>query len=248
MPADFYGRDYWFGHMRELGHPDIRERARRDLSERCLHWLRTVLRYCRPPARTLELGCGHGGFVAMLRSAGFDARGLELSPSIAGFATRTFGVPVLTGPVEDQAIGPGSMDLVLAMDVLEHFSDPLETVRHCAGLLEQQGLFLFQTPCYPEGMAFDDMQAHRSPFLEQLRPQEHIYLFSRTSVRALFERVGFGHVVFGARHVSGAVRHVRRGEPGPALDTTAGGRSGRYARSRRYDGTAPRARVAGSGS
>jgi glycosyltransferase involved in cell wall biosynthesis/SAM-dependent methyltransferase len=194
--TDFYGRDYWFGHMRELGHPDIRERARRDLSERCLHWLRTVLRYCRPPARTLELGCGHGGFVAMLRSAGFDARGLELSPSIAGFATRTFGVPVLTGPVEDQAIGPGSMDLVLAMDVLEHFSDPLETVRHCAGLLERDGLFLFQTPCYPEGMAFDDMQAHRSPFLEQLRPQEHIYLFSRTSVRALFERVGFGHVVF----------------------------------------------------
>jgi glycosyltransferase involved in cell wall biosynthesis/SAM-dependent methyltransferase len=195
---DFYGRDYWFGHMRELGHPDIRERSRRDLSERCLHWLRTVLRYCQPPARTLELGCGHGGFVAMLRSVGFDACGLELSPSIAEFATRTFGVPVLTGPVEDQAMGPGSMDLVLAMDVLEHLSDPLATVRHCAGLLARAGLFILQTPCYPEGMSFGDMQAHRSPFLEQLRSkgQEHIYLFSRTSVRALFERVGLGHVAF----------------------------------------------------
>jgi SAM-dependent methyltransferase len=193
---DFYGRDYWFGHQEDLGFTDIRERARNDLPRRCLHWLRTVLRYRQPPGVTLELGCAHGGFVAMLRSVGFDARGLELSRSIAEYAAQTFGVPVLTGPVEDQALMPGSMDLVLAMDVLEHFSDPLETVRHCAGLLTRDGLFIFQTPCYPEGISFGDMQASQSPFLEQLRPQEHIYLFSRTSVRALFERVGFGHVAF----------------------------------------------------
>ena len=105
---DFYGRDYWFGHQQELGFADIRERARQDLPRRCLHWLRTVLRYRLPPGVTLELGCAHGGFVAMLRSAGFDAHGLELSPSIAEFATRTFGVPILTGPVEEQAIEPGS--------------------------------------------------------------------------------------------------------------------------------------------
>jgi SAM-dependent methyltransferase len=192
---DFYGSDYWFGHQAELGFADIRERARHDLPRRCLHWLRAVLRYRRPPGVTLELGSAHGGFVAMLRSVGFEARGLELSPSIAEFATRTFGVPILTGPVEEQTIRAGSIDLVLAMDVLEHLSDPLETVRHCAGLVERDGMFILQTPCYPEGTSFGDMQAHQSPFLQMLR-EEHIYLFSRTSVRALFERVGFGHVAF----------------------------------------------------
>jgi glycosyltransferase involved in cell wall biosynthesis len=88
------------------------------------------------------------------------------------------------------------MDLVLAMDVLEHLADPLKTVQHCAGLLQPEGLFIFQTPCYPEGMSFSDMQASQSPFLEMLLPQSHIYLFSRMSVRVLFERVGFGQVAF----------------------------------------------------
>ncbi len=45
-------------------------------------------------------------------------------------------------------------------------------------------------------MSFEDMQAHGPPFSNMLRPQEHIYLFSRTSVRALFERVGCPHVTF----------------------------------------------------
>lgn len=193
---DFYGRDYWFGHQAELGHVDIEERARADLAERCLYWLRTLLRYRRPPGSALELGCAHGGFVALLRSVGFDAQGLELSPSIADFARRSFGIPVLVGPVEEQQLPVASLDLVLAMDVLEHLEDPLRTLAHCAHLLRPHGAFVFQSPCYPEGATYEELQAGRSGFLAMLQPQEHIYLFSRTSIRTLFERLGFDHAVF----------------------------------------------------
>ena len=69
--GDLYGREYWFSHMeRDLGVPNTIGRARADLHERCLHWLRTVLKYKLPPARVLELGCGHGGFVALLNQGG----------------------------------------------------------------------------------------------------------------------------------------------------------------------------------
>ena len=72
---DFYGRDYWFSHQQEdLHQPNITQRARQDLPERCIHWLTTVLKYKLPPARGLELGTGHGGFVALLRFSGFEAR------------------------------------------------------------------------------------------------------------------------------------------------------------------------------
>src|SRR5919205_1109942 len=54
----FYGKDYWLGHqVEDLGNPDIFRRARADLPERCLYWLRTLLRYKLPPGRVLELGC-----------------------------------------------------------------------------------------------------------------------------------------------------------------------------------------------
>src|SRR6202795_3964755 len=122
---DFYGRRYWFEYQeRELGNPDITVRARTDLPERCVHWLRTVLRYHPPPGRALDVGCGHGAFVMLLARAGFEATGLELSPWVVDFAPRTFSGPALHGSLGKQSLPPGSVDAITMMDVLEHLVAP----------------------------------------------------------------------------------------------------------------------------
>ena len=191
----FYGRDYWFTHQeKDLGSASIVSRARTDLPERCLHWLRALLKYRLPPASILELGSAHGGFVALLRWAGYAASGLELSPWVAGYARQTFDVPMFVGPVEEQAIAPGSLDAIALMDVLEHLPDPAGTLRHCLQLLRPDGLLLMQTPALPEGATYEQMQSEHSPFLEQLKGDEHLYLFSTRSVRELLQRLGAGHV------------------------------------------------------
>src|SRR4051794_8833044 len=72
--AGFYGKEYWFSHQgNDIGTPDLVTRARADLPERCVHWLRAVLKYKLPPARSLELGASHGGFAALMGLAGYDA-------------------------------------------------------------------------------------------------------------------------------------------------------------------------------
>ncbi len=74
--TDFYGKKYWLEHQQvDFGYADIYTRARNDLTERNLHWLKTLLKYCLPSAKVLELGCSHGSFVALLRQAGYDAAG-----------------------------------------------------------------------------------------------------------------------------------------------------------------------------
>lgn len=194
---DFYGREYWFSYQQKhLGHPTILDRARSDLPERCLYWLQSLLKYRRPPARVLELGSSHGGFVAMLRWAGFDATGLEISPWVVAFARETFDVPVLTGPIEDQSIEPASLDVIALMDVLEHLRDPTATMRQCLRLLKPDGILLIQTPCYPEGSTYAEMAARSEQPLEILQPGEHLYLFSRRSIRELFTRLGAPHITF----------------------------------------------------
>jgi SAM-dependent methyltransferase len=194
---DFYGREYWFSHQeKHLGHPTILDRARTDLPERSLYWLRTVLKYKLPPALVLEVGSGHGGFVAALRWAGFDATGLEISPWVVEFAREAFQVPMLLGPVEDQRIAPASFDVIALMDVLEHLRDPATTMRDCLGLLRPGGILLVQTPCYPEGVSYEEMVARSDRHLEILQPREHLYLFSRRSIRDFFERLGAGHIAF----------------------------------------------------
>ena len=194
---DLYGKEYWFGHQTaELDCPDIISRSRSDLAERCVHWLRSLLELKLPPAKVLEIGCAHGGFVAMLRQAGFDASGLELSPSIVRLAADTFRVPVLTGPIEDQSIPPGSLDAIVMMDVLEHLPDPIATLRRCMELLKADGILLVQTPEYPEGMSLPQLNHQKHKFTRMLDKNEHLFLYSKSGVREMFRRLGISSIEF----------------------------------------------------
>jgi 2-polyprenyl-3-methyl-5-hydroxy-6-metoxy-1,4-benzoquinol methylase len=184
--SDFYGRNYWFGHQEnDLGFPNIEARAINDLPERCVYWLRHLLEYRLPPARVLELGCAHGGSVALMRWAGYDAIGLELSPWVVDFARNTFGIDVLKGPVEDQALPPESFDAICMFDVMEHLVDPLATFAKCYSLLKPQGIFLIQTPEMPIDADYEAMKRAKDIRLKVLVDTEHLHLFSRKAALSL---------------------------------------------------------------
>jgi SAM-dependent methyltransferase len=193
---DFYG-NYFFDQLSKgLKQTSLQERARSDLAERYFYRLRELLKFKRPPARVLELGSAHGVFVAIMQWAGFDASGLDLSPGLCQFARQTFNVPILTGPVESQEIPLESLDVIALLDVLEHLPDPVGTMRHCASLLKPDGFFFLKTAKYPEGKTLEEMESEDDPFLEQLIPDQHLYLFSRSSDALFFQRLGFKHVDF----------------------------------------------------
>jgi 2-polyprenyl-3-methyl-5-hydroxy-6-metoxy-1,4-benzoquinol methylase len=188
----FYGKEYWLSHMTDnLGFADIRGRARQDIPERCLHWLRTLLTYKLPPARVLEIGCGHGGFVALMRWAGFDVTGLELSPWVADFARQTFDIPMLVGPIEEQDLPAQSLDAIVLNDVVEHLPDPVQTMRRCVELLRWNGILIIQMPERPEGKQHDQLVAEQNRFLEHTRiANEHLNLFSKRAALRLMANVG----------------------------------------------------------
>jgi len=195
--TDFYGKQYWLDHqVQGLGIPAIQSRARIDLAERNLYWLNTLLKYRLPPAQIMELGCAHGSFVALMRQAGYSATGLELSPWVVEFGRKTFDVPILLGPLEAQEMPLESLDVIVLMDVLEHLSDPLETLKHSLQRLKPDGLLIVQTPQFKDGMCFDSLVEAKDRFVEMLIPDEHIYLFGERSVKQLFSRLGAGHVQF----------------------------------------------------
>jgi 2-polyprenyl-3-methyl-5-hydroxy-6-metoxy-1,4-benzoquinol methylase len=187
--ADFYGRSYFHEHQQRHGRASIEVRSRSDLAERSAFWLRALLEYRLPPGRVLELGCGHGGFLKLVRDAGFDVLGLDLSPSVLDYARRTFGIDVVRGPLEETDLPAGSFDVVAAFDVLEHVPDPLETVRAAAALLRPGGLLVVQTPRY-SGDSHAALRAREDPFLAHLNPGVHVHLLTADGMRALFARAG----------------------------------------------------------
>jgi SAM-dependent methyltransferase len=181
---DFYGKRYWTDYSRARDLPDIGERVRSDLSERCLFWLERLLEVAQPPGRALEIGCGHGAFVRLMQDLGFDAVGTELSGWVVEFAKRTFEVPVLRGRLETLDLDPG-FKCIAAFDVLEHLNDPLETARRCGDLLAPDGVLLLQTPCY----------RGEGPDWSMFQEDEHIHLFTEASIRLLLARAGFREIL-----------------------------------------------------
>lgn len=192
---DYYEMRYWFDHqIQELELPDITSRARTDLPERCLYWLQTLLKYCLPSAKILELGSSHGGFLALLQLSGYEACGLELSEQIVEFARKTFRVQVFHGPIEKQTFNQHEFDAIIAFDVLEHLMQPKESLDHCMQYLKPGGLCIIQTPAYPSRNTFDDLKATNHPFVKMLIPEEHIHLFSQQSISSLFKQVGLQYM------------------------------------------------------
>jgi len=193
----FYGKQYWLEHQsKDLGFPNIFERAHKDLLDRNLHWLRALLRYKTPPSAVLELGCSHGSFVALLQQSGYDAAGIEMSPWVVEFAKTTFDIPVFVGPVEAMGFGDRKFDVVALMDVLEHLPDPVGTMRRALELLSPGGILLIQTPQFKEEMTYEALLETNAPFLEQFKSNEHLYLFTEKSVAMLFQQLGAQHIQF----------------------------------------------------
>ncbi|WP_072016288.1 class I SAM-dependent methyltransferase [Leptolyngbya sp. KIOST-1] len=195
--VDFYGKQYWLNHQnQDLGFPDIFARTRNDLTERNLHWLKILMKYRLPSSDVLELGCSHGSFVALMQQAGYCAAGVEMSPWVVSFGKETFDVPIYLGPVENLDLAEGSLDVIALMDVLEHLPDPEATLKHCSRLLKPDGFFLIQTPDFKEDLSYQTLRDNDSSFLEQLKADEHLFLFSQRSVSQLLNQIGFEHIHF----------------------------------------------------
>lgn len=194
--SDVYGRGYYEKHLvSDLGQPEISTRMRRDLPERSLHWLRTVQKYCPSGGSVLEVGCGHGGALALFEACGFKATGLELSPWLVELARATWGVDVRCGPVERQKFKPASFDTIALFDVLEHLQDPTATLQVCARLLKPTGVLIVQTPEHRPDRTYASIIEEKDPFAQLFIP-EHLYLFTRESAHRLLNRADLPAVVF----------------------------------------------------
>jgi SAM-dependent methyltransferase len=96
----------------------------------------------------LEIGFGNGHFAGWARAQGWRYAGTEQDPELvdraraAGFSANGSGMPL------DAMIGAGSLDLVMAFDVLEHltFDEICALLNEVRRLLKTDGHFVARFP------------------------------------------------------------------------------------------------------
>jgi 2-polyprenyl-3-methyl-5-hydroxy-6-metoxy-1,4-benzoquinol methylase len=131
-------------------------------------------------ARVLDVGCGAGELVYLLRGQRCDASGLEPGEDYAEFARRALGVPVQTATVDTAEVEPGSRDVVTMFHCLEHVPDPRQVLMAVRGWLRQGGVLVVEVPNVESTVQAPSHRFHYA----------HLFHFSGATLAALGEAVG----------------------------------------------------------
>ncbi|HEX9191079.1 MAG TPA: class I SAM-dependent methyltransferase [Candidatus Deferrimicrobiaceae bacterium] len=142
------------------------------------------------PGRLLDVGCGFGDFVALMRERGWGAEGLDPSPAVAAAAAGR-GVFVRRTTMESFEAPPSHYDAITMFYVLEHLPDPMGALRKAHELLAPGGTLLVRVP-------------HTTPIVRMLSPfgfgaslydaPYHLYDFSPSVLREMLANAGYAHI------------------------------------------------------
>ena len=76
-------------------------------------------------------------------------------------------------------------DLIIMLDIIEHFNDPLKALRNARKLLKSDGIFILQTPNYQSLMQY--LCKNWSWWMIK----DHKFFFSSKSIRLMHKKIGF---------------------------------------------------------
>jgi SAM-dependent methyltransferase len=153
----------------------------------------------------LEIGCGTGELLAQAQEQGFRVRGIEFSPSSAAKANRRLGGPIVeAGTVESTKVQPGSFDVVIGCDVLEHVRNPQAFLASVHAFLKPGGIVFLITPSI-DSWSRKLLGRHWMEY-----KTEHLFYFSRRSLVRLLEATGFREVSLASNRKVLSLDYVNR--------------------------------------
>ncbi len=139
-----------------------------------------------PGNRLLDVGCSTGAFLTVARSRGWEADGLEVGETSAEYASSRLGLRVHRASLFDYDPPPGSYDVIVMLEVIEHLESPAEALERVSRWLEPGGMLLLSTP------NFDSLfrRLHGAGWWVVNCEEEHIIFFTPSTLRRGLERKG----------------------------------------------------------
>ncbi len=93
----------------------------------------------------LDIGCGRGLFLDIMKRDGWRVTGVEFSEETASYAAGVYDINVIS-PQAMMVLPDESYDVITIFHVLEHMQDPAAVVRTCRRLLKKNGLLVIAVP------------------------------------------------------------------------------------------------------
>ena len=141
----YYPENYWFAPDQSAA-SRLEEAYRRIVLRDHVHFVAHALRDSTARGPLLDVGCGGGLFLGLMRERGLPVIGFDFSAQAAGIAWRRQLVPAAVGDFEQTPLRPGSFAGVTMFHVMEHLYDPRAYLRIARELLAPDGRLVVQVP------------------------------------------------------------------------------------------------------
>lgn len=140
----------------------------------------------RSHSTVCEIGCGHAGYLALLKAEGHMTIGVDPDPKAVAQAI-AIGIEVLPGTAEvlPEKIQCSRFDLVIMSHSLEHCIDPGLAVRNVRSILRPGGTFVCEVPnCGCTHFQWNNICS------EMFDAPRHLHFFNAASLHASIESAG----------------------------------------------------------
>ena len=146
-------------------------------------WKRKQIEKVLPQkGKILDVGCGTGEFLAEMRQAGWDARGVEPDAAAVAYAIEQLKLRVYIGGLAAVPNVPESYDVITMWHVLEHLYDPHQAIQRARDLLKKGGVLIIAVP----NVDSLDRKLYKKNWIAFDAPR-HVQHFSLKTLRMLCE-------------------------------------------------------------
>ncbi len=141
-----------------------------------------------PMGKILDIGCGDGVFLDVVRKYGWEPHGVEINSDAAKRAN-ALGMKVHAGDLLSAAYPANQFDLIRMWSVLEHTPNPKEVLAEILRILKKGGVLVLQVPNI-RSKAFEWF----GPYWTGLDLPRHLVHFSPETLQNLLRSVGFTEI------------------------------------------------------
>lgn len=136
--------------------------------------VRELNKYQPCKGNLLEVGCGYGHVVNEARAQGWNAVGIEYSYFASKMAKEYIDqvtqASLLSLPFQDKIF-----NAVVFYNVLEHVSDPLQSLKEARRVINHDGIIIFRTP-------------ETDPYGPSLYEIDHLWHFTKRNIFQLLDK------------------------------------------------------------
>jgi len=141
-----------------------------------------------PSGRLLEIGCGVGSFLRLMRGAGWDVEGLEPDIVYAEKGQQIYNIKIEPEFYENKHQRENYFDMIASFHTIEHVISPRSFIQKASKELRNGGLIFLETPCIERPFQYD---------LEKFFWSAHLFTFSKNTLSGLLKQMGFKIIKYG---------------------------------------------------